>query len=207
MIKKNDVNYSIKKKIVDTSGQQKNFSLEENNIFGFWIYLMSDCIIFAVLFVVFVFMSNYHNNLYILHKKNFSLLTLLIESVLLLMSSITCSMAVYSMKNFSIKNIVLFLVGTFCFGFIFIMLEFYECINLINVEYIPKYHGYFSSFFALIGVHISHVFIGLLWIFIILYQIFNFKNILYIQNMLFCFSFFWHFLDIIWIILVTCIYL
>ncbi|WP_075432091.1 cytochrome c oxidase subunit 3 [Buchnera aphidicola] len=207
MIEKINFQYNHVKKIVDAGGQQESSSLEENNIFGFWIYLMNDCIIFAVLFIVFIFMSHYRYDLYFFKKKIFSLSLVFLETIILLLSSVTCSIAIKSMYKNSIKYIVFFLFNTLLLGIIFIIFEYYEFLHLSLVFFKPTYHGCISSFFALVGFHFFHVFFGILWIIVILMQILSLKKIKYIRGSLLCFSLFWHFIDIIWIILISCVYL
>ncbi|AEH39874.1 cytochrome o ubiquinol oxidase subunit III [Buchnera aphidicola (Cinara tujafilina)] len=207
MIKKMNVQSNTVKKIVDTSGQQELSTSEENSIFGFWIYLMSDCIIFAVLLIVFLFMSNYRNDLYFFKKKIFSLSLVFLETTILLLSSLTCKMATTSLNKKSIKLGCLFLLNTLFLGILFVFFEFREFSHLLSLGFNPTYHGCISSFFVLLGFHFFHVIIGILWLVIILLQIFFLQKIKHIRSSLLCFNLFWHFLDIMWIILILCIYL
>ena len=207
MIKKNNFEYDHFKKIVDVDSQQESSILEENNIFGFWIYLMNDCIIFAVLFIVFIFMSHYRSDLYFFKKKIFSLPFVFLETILLLLSSLTCSMVIKSMHKHAIKSIAFFLFNTLCLGIMFIILEYYEFLHLSSMFFKPTYHGCISSFFALVGFHFFHVIFGILWMIVIFMQILSLQKIKYFRSSLLCFSLFWHFIDIIWIVLISCVYL
>lgn len=208
MITNININNNIfAKKIVDTGGQQKIFRSEKNNLFGFWIYLMSDCIIFAVLFVVFIFMSHHRNDMYIIRKKIFSSSLIFLETIILLTSSLTCRIAIEAINKRFIKGIFFSLISTFFLGIFFIFLEFKEFSHFLFLGFKPTYHGFISSFYFLIEFHGFHVFIGLLWIIVILLQILFLKKIEYFSSSLHCFSLFWHFLDIIWIILISFVYL
>lgn len=185
-----------------------NFSyfLKKKNVFGFWIYLMSDCILFSILFIVFFVMRQHGGYSVFIYKKIFSLSNIFLESFLLLLSSLTCSISVYFMfKNF-FRYSVYFLFSTFILGVFFIGLELKELIYFIQLGYGPSFSGFFSAFFVLIITHCLHIFLGLIWILCLLYFSFKKKSLLKFQNIFICFSLFWHFLDIIWTILVPCVY-
>ncbi|MBK4775795.1 cytochrome o ubiquinol oxidase subunit III [Candidatus Pantoea edessiphila] len=179
--------------------------MESNKIFGFWIYLMSDCIIFAILFATYVVMINNTAD-GPTGKDIFELPFVLIETSLLLLSSVTCGMSVVSI-NKKTSNIIFWLTITFLLGLVFIGMEFYEFYNLIKQGYGPNKSGFLSSFFTVVGTHGIHVVCGLIWILVLVFQILVYgKNINNITRIM-CFSLFWHFLDIIWILVFTIVYL
>ncbi|PPI86334.1 cytochrome o ubiquinol oxidase subunit III [Candidatus Pantoea edessiphila] len=188
---------------IETLKQHKG--IESNKIFGFWIYLMSDCIIFATLFATYsVLVNNTADGPS--GKDIFELPFVLIETCLLLLSSITCGMALISLRKHKI-NIVIWLCITFLLGLGFIGMEFYEFHYLIKEGYGPNRSAFLSSFFTVVGTHGLHVISGLIWMLVLIIQLLmydkNAKNITRIM----CLSLFWHFLDVIWICVFTIVYL
>lgn len=175
-------------------------------VLGFWIYLMSDCLIFASLFAtyaVLVFGTAGGPG----PKDIFDLNLVLAETGLLLVSSITFGFAMLAMKANNRNGILLWLIVTFGLGAGFIAIELYEFYHLIHQGYGPDRSGFLSGFFALVGTHGIHVSAGLIWIIVMLIQIsrrgVNETN----ATRLMCLSLFWHFLDVIWIGVFTFVYL
>ncbi|CAL4043184.1 Cytochrome bo(3) ubiquinol oxidase subunit 3 [Buchnera aphidicola (Phyllaphis fagi)] len=181
---------------------------EDNNttdrkLFGFWIYLMSDCILFSTMFAVYCVMLN---NI-VLHSMFLNLKFVFFETCLLLLSSITYGISVVSFKYNKIFFVYIFIVITFFLGLSFVSMELYEFKHLIQLGFTPKKSGFLSSFFTLIGLHGIHVIVGLLWMLGIIFQIiqFNLNSLIYVRML--CLGLFWHFLDIIWICVFTVVYL
>ncbi|WP_343128098.1 cytochrome c oxidase subunit 3 [Buchnera aphidicola (Takecallis taiwana)] len=174
-----------------------------NSTFGFWLYLMSDGILFATMFAVYCVMS-----INVVSYKNiFNLSIVFLETLLLLLSSISCGILVLSVKYKKLILVYVSLFVTFLCGVCFVTLEVYEFLNLIQVGYLPQRNGFLSAFFSLISLHGIHVIFGLCWMLGLSFHIHKlyFNNIFYIRIV--CFSLFWHFLDIIWICIFTIIYL
>lgn len=141
----------------------KDYNIKNNTLFGFWIYLMSDCILFATLFSVYVVLKDgvaYGPNI----KDIFNLSYVLIETLLLFFSSITYTLVILYLYNNNKKLVNIWLILTFLFGLLFLFMEIYEFIHLINDGYGPNRSGFLSSFFALLGTHGLHVIFGLIWI-------------------------------------------
>lgn len=175
-------------------------------VLGFWIYLMSDCIIFASLFAtyaVLVFATAGGPG----PKELFDLDLVLAETGILLVSSITFGFAMISMKHNNRNGVLFWLVVTFLLGLSFVGIEIYEFNHLIHEGYGPDRSAFLSAFFTLVGTHGIHVSAGLIWIIIMLTQVarrgLNETN----QTRLMCLSLFWHFLDVIWIGVFTVVYL
>lgn len=178
-------------------------NIKSNNMFGFWLYLMSDCILFATMFAVYCVMRTN----FIIGAKIFNLKVVFLETLILLISSIFCGIIVLSAKYKRIKLIYISLLLTFFMGSLFLALEVYEFFNLIQLGYTPQKNGFFSSFFTLIGMHGMHIIVGLLWMIGLFFQIHKlYRNHIFYTRIL-CFSLFWHFLDIIWICIFTIVYL
>ncbi|UQY46075.1 cytochrome o ubiquinol oxidase subunit III [Erwinia sp. PK3-005] len=177
-----------------------------NKIFGFWIYLMSDCIIFATLFATYAVMVN-NTAGGPAGKDIFELPFVLAETALLLLSSITYGMAVIGMNNGSKGAVNRWLALTFLFGLGFIAMEIYEFHHLIAEGFGPDRSGFLSGFFTLVGTHGLHVTSGLIWMLVLMFQLA--KNGLTETNRtrVMCLSLFWHFLDVVWICVFTVVYL
>lgn len=197
-------NNNIASNIIDNSITKKK--LDHNKLFGLWIYLMSDCIIFAVLFAIYViFSSNITVNL--MSHTTFNLSSIFFETCLLLLSSLSCGLIIVAMNQKKIHMIYCYLIITFGLGCAFLCMEMYEFYELICNNLGPDKHALFSIFFTLVGTHGIHIFFGLIFILSILYQlnILGLTNAIY--NRILCLSIFWHFLDIIWICIFTFVYL
>ncbi|QIE02154.1 cytochrome o ubiquinol oxidase subunit III [Buchnera aphidicola] len=193
--------------ILNTSSHNiLNEKSENNKLFGLWIYLMSDCILFAVLFAIYsIISSNIEIN--VISNKLFNLSSVLLETCLLLISSLSSGLIVISIQQKKIKTLCLYLMITFCLGLSFLFLEIHEFYELIINNFGPNQHALFSIFFTLVGMHGIHIFFGLVLIISILYQIKKLGLTNNIYTRVLCLSIFWHFLDIIWICIFTFIYL
>ena len=177
-----------------------------NKIFGFWIYLMSDCIIFATLFATYgVMVNNIAGGP--AGKDIFELPFVLVETALLLLSSITYGMAVINMNKGSKSAVNSWLALTFLFGLGFIAMEIYEFHHLIAEGFGPQRSGFLSAFFTLVGTHGLHVTSGLVWMLILMYQISKRGLTATNRTRILCLSLFWHFLDVVWICVFTIVYL
>lgn len=178
----------------------------ENKLFGFWIYLMSDLIIFAVLFATFAVMST--------HfaggpgpKALFDVPYLFLETMFLLVSSVTYGLAVLSLQAGK-KNAVFFrLLITFVLGLGFIVMEVTEFGQLIGEGFGPDKSGFLSAFFTLVGTHGFHVSCGLLWMLTLMVQVLRRGLTPGVTSRLMRLSLFWHFLDIVWVGVFSFVYL
>ncbi|WP_289846038.1 cytochrome c oxidase subunit 3 [Buchnera aphidicola] len=184
----------------------ENFKIDKKSIFGFWIYIMSDCIIFATLFAVyFILVHNISDGPS--GKEFFNLKFVFLETCILLLSSLFFSIVVDFLKKKNVLMVCTFLSLVFIFGLIFIFLEGYEFLNLFKKNYLPNRSGFLSSFYTILWLHGFHVIFGLIWIILIYSQIVVFGINKVITTRVICLSIFWHFLDIIWIFVFTFIYL
>ena len=177
-------------------------------VFGFWVYIMTDCMIFASLFVVFaVQRSAYAGGPD--GRTLFDLKVTLEETILLLFSSTTCGYAMVSLHRGRLKLIALFLFLTFLLGAGFVHLEVNEFLKFADENAGPDRSAFLSAFFTLVGTHGLHVTCGLLWLLVLLFHMLAGGQGLSekICRRLMAFSLFWHFLDIIWICLFTFVYL
>jgi cytochrome o ubiquinol oxidase subunit 3 len=186
--------------------KKQNIDIDRKSIFGFWIYIMSDCIIFATVFsVYFIMVNNVANGPS--GKDFFNLKIVFLETFILLLSSLLFSISIYFLKKSNVKMVCLFLLLVFLSGLFFILLERNEFLNLFKKNYLPSKSGFLSSFYLLLWLHGFHVIFGLMWIILLFVQVIKFGINKIIRTRLICLSIFWHFLDIIWIFLFTFVYL
>ncbi len=181
---------------------------EENSktIFGFWLYIMTDCVLFASLFATY---SVLHKNVFggPSGAELFHLPYILIETIVLLTSSFTCGLAILSLRQNN-KNKVMFWFGvTFLLGLIFLGMELSEFRNLVVAGNSWRRSGFLSSYFTLVGTHGLHITIGLLWMIVMVAKVYTTGLTKGNIRRLTLLSLFWHFLDIIWIFIFTIVYL
>ncbi|EFB40814.1 MULTISPECIES: cytochrome o ubiquinol oxidase subunit III [Parachlamydia] len=175
-------------------------------VLGFWIYLMTDCILFTSLFTTYA----------VLHTETFggpssrdlfSLSTAFSETMILLSSSVTCGLAMLSSLQNKKNHVIGWLIVTFLLGASFIALELHEFASLVHEGNSWQRSAFLSSFFTLVGTHGLHVSIGLIWMLVMILQLY-FHDITTITfRRLVIFSMYWHFLDLVWIFIFTFVYL
>ncbi len=179
---------------------------EQGTLLGFWIYLMSDCLIFASLFAVYAVIGrNYAGGPG--GAELFDLPLVALNTAFLLLSSITYGFAMLSAHAKKKSAVLGWLAITGLFGLAFLSLEIYEFLHLIHEGAGPQRSGFLTAFFALVGTHGLHVTFGVIWLVTLMVQINKYG--LHAANMrrLNCLSLFWHFLDVIWIGVFTFVYL
>jgi cytochrome o ubiquinol oxidase subunit 3 len=175
-------------------------------VFGFWIYIMSDCILFASLFATFAVLNrNYAGGP--TGKDIFDLSYVLIETFCLLISSVTYGLAMLALNKANRPQVLFWLAVTFLFGLGFIGMEVNEFHHLVAEGHGPDRSAFLSSFFTLVGTHGLHVTCGLIWMAVMMFQIATRGLGTTITRRLMCLSLFWHFLDIVWIGVFTVVYL
>lgn len=178
----------------------------ERIMFGFWVYLMTDLLMFAVLFATYAVL---HNNTIggPAGKDVFSLHLALGETIILLTSSFTCGIGMIAARAGKTKQVLQWFGATFILGLSFLALEFKEFSEFINAGHTVRTNAFFSSFFALVGTHGIHIISGLLWMTITLIFVKKRGLTTNMVNKLTLLSLFWHFLDIVWIFIFTLVYL
>lgn len=177
-----------------------------STMLGFWIYLMSDCLIFAILFATFgVLGGNFAAGP--APKDLFDLPLVAVNTSMLLLSSITYGFAMLSMEKSDVRAMQIWLVVTGLFGLAFIGIELSEFAHMIHEGATPQRSAFLSSFFTLVGTHGLHVTFGLVWLVTLMVQVARFGLIEANRRRLMCLSMFWHFLDVVWIGVFTFVYL
>lgn len=177
-----------------------------NAVFGFWIYLMNDCILFAALFATYVVLSGNTAGGPSSHEI-FELPYVLVETFCLLISSVTYGFAMLSFYQHNRAAVLRWLAITFLFGAAFIGMELHEFAKLISEGAGPDRSGFLSGFFTLVGTHGLHVTSGLIWMAVLMVQLVQKGLTPKLGTRLMCLGLFWHFLDIIWICVFTVVYL
>jgi cytochrome o ubiquinol oxidase subunit III len=174
--------------------------------FGFWLYLMSDCIVFAGIFAAYAVLSpNTAGGPG--GKDIFELPYVLTETFLLLFSSVTYGFAMMALPSRNPKAVLTWLAVTFLFGAAFVVMEVNEFHHLVAEGFGPDRSAFLSSFFTLVGTHGLHVTFGLVWMAVMMVQVARRGLAGSTSRRLECLSLFWHFLDIVWICVFTVVYL
>jgi cytochrome o ubiquinol oxidase subunit 3 len=186
----------------------EKFEIEkaDRDSFGFWVYLMSDLLTFAALFATFAVLRN-NTAGGPTSEEFFNLQFVFIETMILLTSSFTTGLAMLGMHEGNKKKTTTWLTVTFLLGLTFLVMEITEFRHLIQDGMGPQKSAFLSSYFALVGAHGFHIFIGLLWMLVA--GIIVSRRGLTVKNKsnLTRLSLFWHFLDIVWIFIFTVVYL
>ncbi|MDO3621451.1 cytochrome o ubiquinol oxidase subunit III [Ralstonia pseudosolanacearum] len=177
-----------------------------NTTLGFWLYLMSDCLIFAVLFATFGVLSGSTAG-GPGGRQLFELPFVFAETMLLLVSSYTFGIALLKQDADAAPRMVRWLGVTFLLGALFVGMELYEFSHLLHERAGPGVSAYLSAFFTLVGTHGLHVTAGLLWLAVMMHQVRHFGLDGVVRRRLACLSLFWHFLDLVWICVFTFVYL
>jgi cytochrome o ubiquinol oxidase subunit 3 len=174
--------------------------------YGFWIFLLSDIIMFSAIFAAYAVLSGQTAG-GPTGRQLFDLTNVAIETACLLVSSFTCGLCMIAAQ--ARRPLATYIAGalTFLLGLAFLTLEIREFAEMIGEGAGPQRSAFLSAFFTLVGCHGIHVTAGLIWLAVMMAQIATrgFKpNIL---RRVLCFSLFWHALDIIWVALFTIVYL
>lgn len=174
--------------------------------FGFWVYLMTDCVLFASLFATFAVLRN---NTFGGPSGSdlFSLPFVLTETLILLTSSFTAGLALLAAYKKNKKYLITLLVVTLLLGLAFLTMELSEFGRLVHEGNSWQKSAFLSSFFTLVGTHGLHIATGSLWMIILGIQIVRRGITTSTMRRLLCFSLFWHFLDIVWIFIFSIVYL
>jgi cytochrome o ubiquinol oxidase subunit III len=184
-------------------GHQDTFS---KTTLGFWLYLMTDSLLFATLFCTYAVL---HNATFDgpSGRDLFSLSTAFTETMILLLSSLTCGLGMLSAVRSKKNQVVGWLAVSFLLGASFLAIELNEFTHLFQEGNSWQRSAFLSSFFGLVSTHGLHVCFGLLWIVVMIAQVFRVGVTAVTFRRLVTFSMFWHFLDLVWIFIFTFVYL
>lgn len=182
---------------------QENY---DKTIFGFWTYLMTDCVLFGILFATYAVLHNATAG-GPTGKELFDMRSVLAETLALLTSSFTCTLAGLASNKGKKKETLFWFLVTFALGVTFVSLELIEFHGLIKEGNSWTRSAFLSSFFTLVATHGTHISFGLIWMAVMMCQIlyFGFKPV--VVKRLMCLRMFWHFLDVVWIFIYSVVYL
>lgn len=186
--------------------QDHDAAADDRAMFGFWVYLMTDLLMFAVLFAVYAVL---HRNTAggETGKELLSLPIALTNTLILLTSSFTCGIAMIATRRGDKRQTLIWFAITFVLGLAFLYLELHEFQLLIQEGHTLRSNAFLSSFFVLLGTHGLHITMGLLWMGTTMVYIFKRGLNRHMIRKLSMLSLFWHFLDIVWIFIFTIVYL
>jgi cytochrome o ubiquinol oxidase subunit 3 len=174
--------------------------------FGFWLFLLSDIIIFAALFAAYAVLSGATaggpTGAELFDKRH-----VFLETLCLLASSVTCGFGAVAMSRTNVLGLYLSMAATFVLGAIFLGMEATEFAAMVSAGAGPSRSAFLSAFFALVGTHGLHVTLGLAWLVVMALQVATLGFQPMVTRRFFCFGLFWHALDIVWIGVFTIVYL
>jgi len=174
--------------------------------FGFWLFLLSDIILFAALFAAYAVLSDASAGGPI-GAELFDKRHVFLETLCLLTSSVTCGFGSLAVLRTDKRAMYLWMFATFVLGAIFLAMEASEFADMVSAGAGPSRSAFLSAFFALVGTHGLHVSVGLVWLLIMLLQVATLGFRPMVARRFFCFGLFWHALDIVWIGVFTIVYL
>lgn len=184
----------------------KDKELLNRSMIGFWLYLMTDCLLFASLFATFSVLRN-ATAAGPSGSEIFDMPLVLAETLILLTSSFTCGLALIALKKGQTKQVLAALAATFVLGVAFLTIELTEFVTLVNEGHSWQQSAFLSAFFTLVGTHGLHILIGLIWLVVLAVVISRRGLTVKTQRQLTLFGLFWHFLDLVWIFIFTVVYL
>ncbi len=175
-------------------------------VYGFWIFILSDIIMFSGLFAAYAVLSG-NTAGGPAGPELFNLRNVFVETLCLLFSSYTCGLGALSVERRHLEYFLILATLTFVLGAAFLFIEFSEFAGMIGKGAGPSRSAFLSAFFTLVGTHGAHVTIGLIWLIYLVAQFVakGFRSA--VLRRLLCFSLFWHALDIVWIGVMTLVYL
>ena len=186
--------------------QSEHAEAANRTVLGFWIYLMTDCVLFATLFATYAVMRGATNG-----GPNgadiYDLPFVLVETILLLTSSFICGLAMLALRAGNKRAVLTLLAVTFALGAVFVGMELYEFHALAAEGNNWQRSGFLSAYFTLVATHGLHICVGLLWLTILSVQILRRGLTGNLMKRMTMFSLFWHFLDVVWIFIFSIVYL
>lgn len=186
--------------------EQVELQATEKTTLGFWVYIMTDCVLFASLFAVYAVL---HGNTFggPDGRELFKLPYILVETMALLTSSFTCGLALLAAQQRDRNQVLMWLAVTFLLGATFLGLELTEFRNLVLDGNSWRRSGFLSGYFTLVGTHGLHITIGLIWMAVVGWFTVKKGLTATVRKRLQLLSLFWHFLDVVWIFIFTVVYL
>lgn len=174
--------------------------------YGFWIFILSDIVMFSALFATYAVLSG-NTAGGPTGRELFNLRNVFIETMCLLVSSYTCGLGALSAERRQPGRFLIFAALTFVLGAAFLFIEISEFAGMVSEGAVPSRSAFLSAYFTLVGTHGAHVAMGLVWLIYLVTQVVAKGLRPAVLRRLLCFSLFWHALDIVWIGVITLVYL
>ena len=174
--------------------------------YGFWIFILSDFVMFSGLFAVHAVLAG-NTAGGPTGRELFNLPNVFIETMCLLFSSYTCGLGALSAERRRPGRFLVFAASTFVLGAAFLFVEISDFVDMVRLDAGPSRSAFLSAFWALVGMHGGHVTSGLLWLIYMVAQVVAKGLRPHVLRRLLCFSLFWHALDIVWVGVFTLVYL
>jgi cytochrome o ubiquinol oxidase subunit 3 len=189
-----------------TDLREERRQADNKTLFGFWVYIMTDCVLFASLFATYAVL---HNNTYSGPggSELFELPGVLVETLILLTSSFTCGLAMLAAHRRDKNQVLSWFFVTFLLGVAFLAMELTEFHHLVATGNSWRRSGFLSAFFTLVSTHGLHITVGLVWMLAMLIKVAKGGLGRATVRRLTMLSVFWHFLDVVWIFIFTIVYL
>jgi cytochrome c oxidase subunit 3 len=187
--------------------EPENATLEgRNKILGFWIFLGAETVLFGTLFSAFLALR--HNVMDgPTANELFKLPTVFAATMILLTSSLASVFAVQALHQHKVKPMITWLVVTIALGLCFLGLEIYEFKTYLSEGHGFTTSAFSSSFYTLVGFHGAHVAFGVLWIGLVIGQIFKKGLTVVTAPKVYISAIYWHFIDVVWVFIFTVVYL
>jgi heme/copper-type cytochrome/quinol oxidase subunit 3 len=180
--------------------------LESTRIFGFWLFMATDMLLFACLFATYLILAT-HTDGGPTARDLFDVPGFTAETLILLTSSFTGGLATYAMRRRQMGWTKALLAITMLLGLAFVSLEASEFIHYAHIGATMQRSAFLSAFFTLVGTHGSHVSIGIVWMLSILIQLAKRGFTPVTARKVFIVNLYWHFLDVVWVFIFTVVYL
>ncbi|REE88968.1 cytochrome o ubiquinol oxidase subunit 3 [Paenibacillus taihuensis] len=179
---------------------------ESMKVLGFWIFLVTDCLLFGTLFATYVVLKA-HTDGGPTGKELFEIPGFVAETFILLTSSFTSGLAVLAMNKKKVGQLIGWLIVTVLLGASFVGLEINEFVNMVHEGATISTSAFLTAFFVLVGTHGLHVSVGLVWMIALMIQL-KMRGVTPVtKRKITVISLYWHFLDVVWIFLFTIVYL
>lgn len=175
-------------------------------ILGFWLFLATDLVLFACLFATYLVLRT-HVDGGPTGKSLFEVPGFMLETVVLLTSSFTGSLAIFAMRNQKKNRMVFWMIVTVLLGLVFVGYEAKEFIHYVTMGAAMQRSAFLSAFFTLVGTHGCHVSLGIVWMILIIVQVVRYGIDADTARKAFMVGLYWHFLDIVWIFIFTVVYM
>ncbi|NBD23927.1 cytochrome c oxidase subunit 3 [Paenibacillus glycinis] len=178
-----------------------------NKVLGFWLFLGAETVLFGTLFSAFLALRHQVGDGNPSSQELFELSTTAWATFILLTSSLTSVFAIQAMHTNKVKSMIIWLVVTVLLGLGFLALEVVEFATYVDEGHKFSTSAFSSSFYTLVGFHGAHVLFGVLWISILIAQIFKKGLTVVTAPKIYVAGIYWHFIDVVWVFIFTVVYL